>query len=218
MNSELSLLTQGAKALGFELQEKQLAQFAAYIEEVYLFNNLYSLVGEPREEFVVRHLLDSIAPLPIMMQKAKGALRWADVGSGAGLPGIPLAIMQEEIEIDLIERSGKRAAFLANAVAMCNLSSRVAVINKDLLAVKKRYSVVAFRAFKPLREIIEPIGSIVEPGGIICAYGGLAEPLQKELEAIEELGSWEGEIVPIEVPFLQAHRHLCLLQAKEERK
>ncbi|MDD3366652.1 MAG: class I SAM-dependent methyltransferase, partial [Sphaerochaetaceae bacterium] len=132
---DYALLEKGLDLLEITLNAEQTAQFSAYMAEIALFNRKYRLVGAEGADFVVKHLLDSLAPVSYfntLLTARPEPLRICDVGSGAGLPGIPLAIVLNKNPFTLIERSGRRAGFLRNAVAMCNLSERVEIIEKDL--------------------------------------------------------------------------------------
>ncbi|MDR2054179.1 MAG: class I SAM-dependent methyltransferase, partial [Treponema sp.] len=95
-----------------------------YIAEIELFNEAYGLVSaRGRGELVTRHILDSLAPLGIIARALAGieAPAIADAGSGAGLPGIPLAICLPSARVTLIERMGRRAGFLRNTLAILGL-------------------------------------------------------------------------------------------------
>lgn len=221
---DLNLLGMGLEQIGLALDDLQRNQFSRYIHEIELFNATYRLVGAQGHEFVVKHLLDSVAAVPVfnrMIANMHKEIRLCDVGSGAGLPGIPLAIMLPGIPIKLVERSGRRAGFLRNALAICNLHDRVEVIEKDLSEVDDRFDIVTFRAFHPLTDVIRPIGDILADGGFVCAYKGRREAIEEELAAVELLvkqgkgGSgtgWISSIEPLSVPYLEAERALCIMQ------
>ena len=225
---DLNLFYEGLELLGLALDAEQQKQFHHYVGEVYLFNGTYRLVGAMGRDFVIKHLLDSIAPVALfrsIIESFPHDVRLCDVGSGAGLPGIPLAIMLPETPVVLVERMGRRAGFLQNALARCNLHGRVEVIQRDLNEVQDRFEIVTFRAFHPLTDIIRPIGSIVADRGFVCAYKGRTETLMGELAGIDALvrdgkgGSpfgWLPRIESVSVPFLEAQRTLCVLQKEIE--
>ncbi len=224
ISQDMEVLQEGMAKLGLRLEGTQELQFASYIREVYLFNDTYRLVGAQGREFIVKHLLDSLSAVSHfreLLASSPSHERMCDVGSGAGLPGIPLAIMLGDTPMSLIERSGRRAGFLRNALALCNLDGRLEVIERDLSEVDARFGVVTFRAFHPLTDIIKPVGAILAEGGSVCAYKGRTDSIEEELAAVETLveegkgGSvlgWHHTIVPLEVPFLEASRNLCVLQ------
>ncbi len=227
VEQSLELLLEGIDELGFSLNSKQQQQFATYIREIQLFNATYRLVGAEGRDFVIKHLLDSLAAVPLirkLLSLSGPKARLCDVGSGAGLPGIPLAIMLEETPIVLIERMGRRSGFLQNVVSLCNLARRVDVIQSDLSEVVDNYDVVTFRAFHPLEDVIRLVGNILTDKGFVCAYKGRIEAVELELSAVDALvergkggsvSGWGRTIIPISVPFLDAPRTLCVLQKGE---
>lgn len=217
------MLRKGLDELGIVLSDEQERQFSLYLREIALFNTAYRLIAAEGEDLVTKHLLDSLAALPVFVSLAEcmpQPVTMCDVGSGAGLPGIPLAVMMPDVHVHLAERSGRRAGFLRNAVAVCNLGARVEVIERDLSAIEGRYGIVTFRAFHPLAGVMGDIGTILADGGAVCAYKGRLKPALEELKALDDLtvqgkgGSstgWNHWIEPLHVPYLDAPRHLCIL-------
>ena len=201
---------------------------AKYIAEIELFNPAYGLVGtSDRRELVIRHILDSLAPLGVisglLKQHGGGApLQAADIGAGAGLPGIPLAIALPHINFTLIERMGRRAGFLRNtqaALALANVTVEETRLEKAAgdPAMAGRFSLVTFRAFKPLEpEILKALFKLSANNATLAAYKGRREKIEAEMSAVEQsmpelAGHWEA--VPCPVPFLDGERHLVLIRA-----
>jgi 16S rRNA (guanine527-N7)-methyltransferase len=224
---ELQLLREGAGLLGLSLCATQEQQFLTYLGEIALFNRVYKLVAAEGEDLVVKHVLDCIAAVPVFRQLLNEH-RWVDprlcdIGSGAGFPGIPLAIMLEDIQITLVERSGRRCGFLRNAVAVCNLASQVEVLEKDLSEVSGTFQLVTFRAFHPLVDIIRDVGKITTDDSVVCAYKGRLESTDEELQELERLSAlgsagsrtgWDATKASLQVPFLDAPRHMLLLKKR----
>ncbi|MDL2228819.1 16S rRNA (guanine(527)-N(7))-methyltransferase RsmG [Treponema sp. OttesenSCG-928-L16] len=195
-----------------------------YIEEIELFNPAYGLVGvRDRAELIVKHILDSLAPLAaagFMDAVIKGGENSgrtgtpaaADVGSGAGLPGIPLAIMLPGIHFTLMERMGRRAGFLRNSLAVLGLDNAEAEERDMEKAAPGRFSLIVFRAFRPLEPpIIKGLFRLLAPGGILAAYKGKKEKIGGEMAALGGLaGTWEA--LPVQVPFLDEERHIVLIR------
>ncbi|MFA7371309.1 MAG: 16S rRNA (guanine(527)-N(7))-methyltransferase RsmG [Sphaerochaetaceae bacterium] len=217
MNSDFELFLQGVEALNIALSDHQKGQFKAYMGEVALFNKRLKLVAAEGRDFVIKHLLDALTPLEffkaITSEKGK-ALKFCDAGSGAGLPGIPLAIVLDELHFSLIERSGRRAGFLRNAVTMTQLTPRVEVLEQDIAEVQEGFDCITFRAFLPLKRVIEPLGKILNKGGVIGAYKGRMATLEAEINALGQ--GWESQIYPLSVPFLTDERSFCLLKRRGE--
>jgi 16S rRNA (guanine527-N7)-methyltransferase len=186
-----------------------------YIEEIELFNPAYGLVGvRDRRELVVKHILDSLCPLGIifrLLQKggpaAAGGLV-ADAGSGAGLPGIPLAIALPDCSFSLIERMGRRAGFLRNTLAVLSLSNASVEEGEMEKVPAGRFSLITLRAFRPLEPaILQGLFRLLKSGGVLAAYKGRREKIDEEMAAAG--GGWK--VFPLEVPFLEEERHLVVI-------
>jgi 16S rRNA (guanine527-N7)-methyltransferase len=119
------VLLRGLEALGFSPDREQMNSFMAYLDELKRWNRAYSLTGlKTDEEVIVKHFLDSCLYLGVLGPEVS---RLADVGSGAGFPGIPIKIMRPETEVCLIEPSRKKSAFLRHIIRTLGLEGIVAV-------------------------------------------------------------------------------------------
>jgi len=203
------LLSEGLAALGLQADGRERELLDAYIAEIELWNNRVDLVGIRRpEDLVVRHILDSLSAAREISGFQTAEL--ADLGSGAGLPGIPLAIVLAGLEFFLVERSGKRAAFLRGAVAMLGIADRVHVIESDVDRLERAFGGVVFRAFRPFTaEVVASISRALVPGGVLAAYKGRRQAIDAELSALEALFE-PPSIVRLQVPFLNEERHLVI--------
>ena len=193
-----------------------------YISLIERYNPTLSLVGtNDRRELMVRHILDSLAPLGIIARQNNG-LHIADIGSGAGFPGIPLAITLPDVHFTLIERKNRRADFLRNTQAalaaegsnsLCNVTVEEAEMEK---VTPRRFSLVTFRALCPLEpKIYKKISRLCADGGILAAYKGRRQKTEDEITALEKklpvlTGRWE--LLPCPVPMLDEERHLLLIK------
>jgi 16S rRNA (guanine527-N7)-methyltransferase len=217
----------------------------SYIAEIELFNPAYGLVKvKDRRELVIKHILDSLAPLGILIRLLEGRpaagesdnaapvsnsdttdygnsiaaptaapQRIADVGSGAGLPGIPLAIALPEHHFTLIERMGRRAGFLRNTQAVLTLSN-IAVEESEMeKAEPARFDIVTFRAFRPLEPaILRGLFRLLGNGGRLAAYKGRRETAEAEIAAARAADpSITGRCVPCPVPFLDEERGIVVI-------
>jgi len=217
------LLEEGLTKMGLH-QDRILTLLNLYINEIELFNPAYGLVKvKDRRELIVRHILDSLAPLGIIRNALENAFKRktpaiADVGSGAGLPGIPLAICMGDADFTLIERMGRRAGFLRDALAVTGLPNvRVmeAEMEKIPLPEANRFDLIVFRAFRPLDPtILKKLLKLLAPGGALAAYKGRRQSIEEEM-ARSPPAAWETipwEITPLEVPFLKEERNLLLIK------
>lgn len=204
----------GLEMLGLsqEAPERR-AALLQYLSELRLWNRKLGLVEAEGDELVVRHLLDCLTPLGVVRGYSPGTV--ADLGSGAGLPGIPLAIYMESSEFALIERSGRRIGFLKNVAALLRLKN-LSVCESDfsqhtpIQSALEGYDLISFRAFRPFsEELVVGIRRILSPGGTVAAYKGRDENVAADARLLESVGA-VTQIVPLEVPFLKHERNLLL--------
>jgi len=221
-----TLLSEGIKALRQQdveidrliapRSEEANALLCRYVKEIELFNPAYGLVGtNDGEELVIKHILDSLAPLGIISRLLAeiGAedAQIADAGSGAGLPGIPLAIALPDCRFTLIERMGRRAGFLWNVKAALGLSNITVEEGEIEKTAGGRFSIVTFRAFKPLEpKLLAALFNACAQRGVIAAYKGRREKIEQEMRPLENRARWEA--LPCAVPFLDEERHLLVLR------
>ncbi len=197
----------------------------AYIKEIVLFNSAYNLTNtSDRDELVVRHIFDSLAAwekirgLAENAESAGAPLVLADIGSGGGLPGIPLAAAFacagiEGVRFELVERMEKRCAFLENCAAILGLKN-VSVVNSEAERLPEAaYDLITFRAFRPLdKKMTKTLLRIVKEGGCLCAYKAKAESIKEEMAGITALVP-EFEVVPLAVPGLEnSERNLVIIR------
>lgn len=205
----MSVLTKGLKELNIEFSEKQLSLLNEYVDEVMLFNPKYSLVNAKGDTFMIKHILDSLAGVNRIKEYSPESI--ADVGSGGGFPGIPLAIFFPNVEFHLIERSGKRCNFLRNAILTLGLKN-VKIRESAVEKIKERFDIVTFRAFTPMEiPITTCLLSLLNDEGIIFAYKGKISTIKDELLVIKDLIS-RSEVIPVKVPFLPDERNFLILK------
>lgn len=216
-----SKLSQGLKQLGFS-QEKidfLLPKMDSYIRELILFNSAYNLTNtSDYEELAVFHILDSLAAVQNIVALAqkldKGdCLHIADIGSGGGLPGIPLAAALPEYDFFLVERMDKRCAFLENEAAILGLKN-VKIIKSEAERINEAsFDIAVFRAFRPLdKKMIKTLFNLIKRGGFLAAYKAKIENIKSEMEEISDIVK-DYQIFPLSVPFLPGHeRNLIVIQ------
>jgi 16S rRNA (guanine527-N7)-methyltransferase len=201
-----------------------LALLNKYIEEIELFNPAYGLVGaKNREDLVVRHILDSLSALGIIARllESPGAASpapplIADLGSGAGLPGIPLAAALPNYPFVLVERSGRRAGFLRNTLAVLGLSNAVVEEGDMEGAAPERFGLITFRAFRPFEPAMaQAVFRLLRRDGVLAAYKGRRDRIETELAGLTVMQDQpRTELYPLSVPFLGEERHLVVLRPR----
>ena len=146
----MDLLLEGAEKLKLDLTSLQRERLERYISEIELFNPIYKLVSyQDRDELIIRHILDSLAGVKVFEALEGSSI--ADLGTGAGFPGVVLAIMLDR-PIVLVERMKRRVDFLKNVILRCNLKN-VRIVSKDVSEVEERFDIVTCRAFHPIFDI-----------------------------------------------------------------
>jgi len=189
----------------------------SYINEIILFNSAYNLTNtSDHNELVVRHILDSLSgykEIGALLPSVSESFVAGDIGSGGGLPGIPLAAAFPEIQFRLVERMSKRCAFLENCAAILGLKN-VQVINCEAEQVDlESFDVITFRAFRPLdKKMIKTLLRIVKKDGYLCAYKAKLENIKEEMNGISDIVP-SYEIKPLKVPGLEdSERNLVLVK------
>ncbi len=193
--------------MALDVSEPTREQLIDYVMLLARWNRAYNLsaVREPRE-MVTRHLLDSLAVLPWV---APGSL--LDVGTGPGLPGIPLAIARRGLAVTLLDSNGKKVRFLRQAVMTLDLDN-CQVIQARAEDLDGRYTRVIARAFTDLPGFWRLAAPRLTADGRALAMKGRYP--QAELSALAGMGvSWQ--IFPLQIPGLDAERHLVELRAEQ---
>ena len=201
------LLAPGLKALDLTLPPGSEAALIRYVELLVRWNQAYNLtaVRDPAE-MVAKHLLDSLAILPYVSGPTV-----ADVGTGAGLPGIPLALARPDLAFTLVDSNGKKTRFVTQAVAELKLGN-VAVVQARAEAWQpaRPFHQVVSRAFASLRDFAVLAGGLLAPGGRLLAMKG-ANP-EDEMAALPP-GFRVVKVHPLRVPGLEAER--CLVEIEK---
>lgn len=204
----MDLLLEGAEKLKLDLTSLQRERLERYISEIELFNPIYKLVSyQDRDELIIRHILDSLAGVKVFEALEGSSI--ADLGTGAGFPGVVLAIMLDR-PIVLVERMKRRVDFLKNVILRCNLKN-VRIVSKDVSEVEERFDIVTCRAFHPIFDIIDDVDRILSPNGVFAPYKGKKSYLYSE---IENLSNWDVSITNLHVPFLDEERIIALMRKK----
>jgi 16S rRNA (guanine527-N7)-methyltransferase len=182
-----------------------LARHLALVAECNRRFNL-TAVRDPRE-MVARHVLDSAAALPFV--RGKYCL---DAGSGAGFPGIVLALLAPKTEWTLVESTGKKARFLAYAARHLGLAERVGAAEERLENYHPGpgFDTVTARALADLATLAGWVAPLLAPAGRLVALKGRHEQVEVERAALGD--NWRVEVVPVHVPGLAAERHIVVLE------
>lgn len=203
-------LEAGLAELQLALPEPARQQLLQYVQLLNRWNRAFNLtsVRDP-DQMVTRHLLDSLVALPWLMGE-----RVADIGTGAGLPGIPLAVAAPERHFALLDSNGKKTRFVTQAVAELGLRnvevvrSRAEQYHPEIL-----FDCVISRAFASVGDLISQSGHLCRRGGRILAMKGVY-PVA-ELDQIPG-GFSVTEVAPLGVPGLDSERHMVVVDCAHQ--
>lgn len=198
-------LIDGASRMGIELTDAQQDSLMQYMAMLVKWNKVYNLISRKETNDIVSvHLLDSLSVLPYI----NGPLV-IDVGTGAGLPGIPLAIMRPDCSFTLLDSNSKKGRFRTQAVIELGLKN-VTVVNEraEKFDAGQGFNEVISRAFATVADMLSVAGHMVGTKGRFLAMKGVNP--QQELDEIPA-GYQVEDVHPLEVPYLGAERHLAVL-------
>ena len=209
--TELTLtLSRGCEKLGLSLSEQQINQLIAYVLILRRWNHVYNLtaVDQP-EKMVVYHLLDSLSIVPHLQGESI-----IDVGTGGGLPGIPLSIVYPEKQFTLLDSVNKKTRFLLVAVAELGLKNVTVVNARVENCVDQCFDTVVTRAFSSLELMLQLTAHLTRVPGLFIAMKG--KPLGDDEHKLPDGFVWLDEQV-LHVPGLDAERHLYRIKKQEIR-
>jgi 16S rRNA (guanine527-N7)-methyltransferase len=219
----MEALINGARALlNLELTPAQVSAFQLYSDELRAWNEKFNLTAITRpQDIQIKHFLDSLTVLKVMATGADGGapLRVVDVGTGAGFPGLPLKIVCPQIQLTLVEATGKKATFCEHVAQALKLST-VTVVNARAEEVgrrpehRERYDWALARAVAEMPTLAEYLLPLVRLGGHMLAQKGKDAPAETygASKAIQKLGGELEQIVEVELPGIAEPRYLVVLK------
>lgn len=204
-------LQAGLEALGLDLSPEQQAQLLAYLDLIGKWNRVYNLTAlrDPDEMFS-HHLLDSLAVVaPLRRHTGGQPARLLDVGSGAGLPGVVLAICCPELSVDCVDTVGKKAAFIQQVAVTLRLP-QLRGVHDRVERLAGPYDLICSRAFASLADFVQWSGGALAEGGAWLAMKG-KHPAEEIAALPPEVAVFHVE--PLQVPGLSAER--CIVWMKK---
>ena len=206
MKSCHNALVAGLTDLRVSLTDQQIDALLSFIQLITKWNKAYNLtaVRDPLE-MVALHLLDSLAILPHVKPP-----RLADIGTGAGLPGIPLAICMPDCHFTLVDSNSKKTRFVQQAVLELKLKN-VEVLHSrvELLKPEHLFTTVMSRAFANMNDILQLTTHLLADDGILLAMKGLVP--EQELAQLNT----NHTVIPLKVPGIEAER--CLIRMEKNK-
>ena len=198
-------LSAGLAELGIDLSANQQNKLLAFRDLLLKWNKTYNLTAlRDPEQAISHHLLDSLAILPHV-----GSGPLLDVGSGGGLPGIPLAIARPGLSVSMVDTVQKKATFLQQAAIQLGLKN-VMAHHARVETMTGQYTQISSRAFAEIGLFISLTRHLLAPGGRWLAMKGVRP--DDEIAALPA-DILVNQIIPLHVPGLDAERHLIILKA-----
>jgi 16S rRNA (guanine527-N7)-methyltransferase len=207
----MDILLDGARALGVDLSEAQCRQLVTHLDLLDEWGERMNLTAiRDRPSQLTKHVLDSLSVRPFLR-----GTRIADVGSGAGFPGIPLAIAAPGMTFALIESTGKKCRFLEHVCDALGLGNvEVVQARAEAHKPRDRYDTVLARAVGPVADLVRNAGPLVAGGGRLLAMKGR----YPEDELTRKLNGWKVVAVHrLAVPGLEEERHVVELARSHDK-
>ena len=202
------LLQQGINRLGMTVGLDTQTKLLAYLALLVKWNKVYNLtaIRDPRQ-MVIQHLLDSLAIIPYINGE-----RWLDVGSGAGLPGMVMAIMRPDWKVTLLDSNSKKTGFLQQVVIELGLSNvQIQCVRVEEFFAQDKYDGIVSRAFTELGDFLRITSHLIADNGRWVAMKGFPE---QELTRVPDNCLVE-KIIKLAVPGLDAARSLVIVKTRE---
>jgi len=202
-----NILAQAINELGLSLSETQQRTLLLYLDQLLLWNKAYNLtaITDP-EEALIKHVIDCLS---IITHLPAGSL--LDIGTGAGLPAVIIAICQPERQCTALDSNQKKIRFIKQISSELGLSNMQPIASR-IEAHEASYAVVTSRAFASLIDFVEVAQPRLADGGFLCAMKGKV-PSEEELQALDS--DWHIKTIKLTVPRLHDSRHLIEMSAKD---
>ena len=202
-------LQQGLQAMGLSLNTAQQLLLLEYVSLLKKWNSTYNLTALRDEATMIsHHVLDSLTLLPYV----ENAQTLMDVGSGGGMPGIPIAIARPDLPVALLDANSKKTSFLQQAAIELGLNNVQVITGRVEAMVGEQFDVITSRAFAELSDFVSITKQLMAKGGCWAAMKGVYP-----YEEIAQLppGVAVVQVDKLEVPNLGAERHMVVLQKKD---
>lgn len=222
MRTALELFPESGK---LSLSDGQIAQFAQFYEDMLEKNQVMNLTGiTERREVIVKHYIDSLLPTCLLPDFPKPGTRLLDLGSGAGFPGIPLAIAFPNLQLTLMDSLNKRIVYLTDEIEKLGLQNHTEALHARAEELARQagqreaYDYCSSRAVARLAVLSEYCLPFVKVGGRMLAYkaGEIEEELSEAQFAIKKLGGKMDQVVSFSLPDDAGKRSLVVIRKIKE--
>jgi 16S rRNA (guanine527-N7)-methyltransferase len=201
--SQEERLREGALSLGIALTDRQSEQLLAYAALILKWNKVYNLTAlRDTDSVLTHHLLDSLAAVGPLGREHSGAAKLLDVGAGAGLPGVVIAIMRPNVHVTCVDAVAKKAAFVQQVVSELSLQN-LRGLHARVESMTGAYEVISSRAFASLSDFVSGSMHLLAPAGVWLAMKGRA-PQDEIVQLPPQIQAFHVE--QLTVPSLHAER------------
>ena len=199
------MIRQGLNVLGIPFSEDQVVRFLTYLSELKKWNKAYNLSGlKTDREIIIKHFLDSLLFIRVLPARS---VTVADIGSGAGFPGVPVKIMCPKLKIFLVEPVGKKAIFLRHICSRLSLEG-IEIVDKRIEEVEMlEVDAAMTRALYSVRDFIEKMKGHINKRGVLILSKG-----PKLTEELKGLNMQDIEVSDYRLPFDETLRHLVVVR------
>jgi len=204
--------------IGIKLSAKQLEQFSVLAQELLETNKITNLTAiRDIDSVYLKHFLDSLTLIKALPEKTKTLI---DIGSGAGFPGLPIAIVRPDIEVTMVESTGKKAAFIKKMIEVLNLKRvHIEYVRAETLAketkFKEKFDVATARAVAFLPKLLEYCTPLIHEDGLFIAMKNVNETeLEETKSKLKVFKVNIKEIIPIQIPELTPRQLIVLHKTK----
>lgn len=207
------MLHEAVLTLELELDALQYWQLLKYLDTLLVWNKAYNLtaITEPKEA-LIKHIVDCLAILPAFKEHNLPAKDLFDIGTGAGLPAIIVAICEPNRQITPLDSNQKRIRFIRQVVSELGLKN-VRPVSSRIENYTEKHELIISRAFASLQDFVELAEPCLSKNGTLIAMKG-KEPTTEEVDFLST--EWEIKILPLQVPYLADSRHLVILEQKSK--
>ncbi|MFT6791654.1 MAG: 16S rRNA (guanine527-N7)-methyltransferase [Cellvibrionaceae bacterium] len=206
------VIRQGLQSMGIALEEKQIQTLLSYLLTLHRWNKVYNLsaIRDPAV-MATLHLLDSLALVPYLrafVQKNSHPIQLIDVGSGGGLPGLPLAIACPEATVTLLDSNGKKTRFLFQTALELGLKNTKVVQDRvEKFSPGHKFSIVTSRAFSSIGNMLDVSNHLLEEEGEFWAMKGVYPAIE-----LSEYREQLDRVHRLQIPGCEGERHLLILK------
>ncbi len=207
-DKRLTQLQDGLAVMKLNLTEEQQQKLLGYLDLLTKWNSTYNLTALRNEELMLsHHVLDSLTLMPFLVN----AKTMIDVGSGGGMPGIPTAIANPDLQITLLDANSKKTTFLQQAIIELGLNNVKVVTGRVEALLDQDFDVVTSRAFAELKDFVVLTKQLLGEGGQWIAMKGVYpyEEITQLPEGVEVVS-----VDKVSVPMLEAERHMVTMKLK----